>query len=575
GARLRFSEAPRISLFPSRSLELGASSWSSPDGSVRLSFSHAFASISSHALLTGRLVIKKLEVSDLSVAVSHSPYEGRIRDALLDHSMLNRLSSRSQLFRDILDLAPNAVDITGGWGTLILDDGTAYSVHPLEFSASNIHADSNTSFSLRAGISRFEPHASASLSMGGALSIRDDTVSLQLDTSVFTPEEGMGFSEPITLSGGLSYDLSGGSLALGGLRFSGFGQQAALSGDVRSLSNLLKDPHHADARVRIESRLAPPALAVFFPAYRSLLVAMGGECTLSADCLLDSDAVRLNNISASLGGADIRGELVQPLRQAALEGRLETSTLDMEGFSRLLRTVAASPLLANESFWPRLAVTLSTGKFSAGKLEATGVSCRLSGKEGHYELNPLSFSLAGTQAAASLRFSLLPTAPLSARGEFGMSVSDADLERIAAFYPPASVLRGRVNANLELNWTSSRSLSTLSGRGSLTSSDLLLSLPGYGSGADPGQGTLFSTFSIGGGVLSCSDFTLSAGGADIAAKGQLSILDKTVDASGEVRSASQTLPFTLRGSALAPSFHLLPAQGERLGFRFPQPGAKE
>ncbi len=574
GSRLRYSEAPRISLFPSRSLELGASSWSSPDGSVSLSFTRAYASISSHALLTGRLVIKKLEVNDLTVAVSHSPLEGRIREALRTHTLPEKLSSRSQLFRRILDLAPNAVDITDGRGTLVLEGGTAYSIHPLEFSASNIHANSDTSFTLNAGISRSEPRAGATLSMGGALSIRNDTLNLVLDRSVLTPEEGMGFTEPLTLAGGLSYDLSLGSLTLDRLHFSGFAQQAALSGGVRSLSRLLEDPHLANAHALIDARLDPPAIAGYFPACRELLEAMGKGCTLSAECLLDSNAVRLRNISAMLGGADIRGELVQPLRQAALEGRLETSSLDMDGLSRLLGLLAASPALTEAPFWPRLAVTLDAGEFSAGGMKATGLSCRLSGKEGRYELNPFSFSLAGTRAVASLSFSLLPTAPLSVRGEFSLSASGADLAGIAAFYPPASRFGGRVNANLSLDWTSSRSLSTLSGRGSLTSSDLQISLPGTGD-AGPEHGTLFSTFSIKGGILTCKDFTLSAGSDELDATGTVSLLDRRIDASGEVRRGSRSMPFTLQGSALAPSFSLLPEKGGRLEFRFPQAGAKE
>ncbi len=569
GSRLHFNVAPQISLFPRRSIELGSSTWSTPDGSVNVSFSRAYASISSHALFTGRLVIKKLEVSGLTVIISHSPYEVKIKEAIRQHDLLNKLSARSQLFRNILDYAPNAVTITGGRGALILDDGRTFRLDSLDFSASNIHADSNTSFSLRASVACTEPQARASLNMDGALAIRKNSVFLALEKSILTPQYGISFSEPITLAGGLEYSLSSGALTLDKLHFSGFSQQISTSGNVESLPKILRDPHSGRMMAHMEATFDPPALSRFFPTYSALLGEVGVGTALSTDFTLGDEKASFRNITCSFGDTTLTGELIQPLRQAALEGRIYISSVTMPSFSRLFRAITVSPLLSEPARWPRVALTLQAGEFVAGSLHASGLSCRLAGKDGEYELNPLSFEFAGSPVIASLKFNLLPTSPLSARGQFSMSAPGTELRRIASFFPPALSMDGNINANIVIDWTSSRSLATLSGKGSITSDNFQFTFPSGTESTETQPGNLFSTFVIKGGILSCDNFSFTADGLDIVGKTMIDLRLKTLDASGEVRRGANKTPFKAQGNVLAPSFILSPEEDERLNIRLP------
>jgi len=65
GAPLISQTRPVFTLLPNRGLELGASSWQKPDGSVSISFSRASVFISSHDLFVGRFIIKNVPVEDL------------------------------------------------------------------------------------------------------------------------------------------------------------------------------------------------------------------------------------------------------------------------------------------------------------------------------------------------------------------------------------------------------------------------------------------------------------------------------------------------------------------------------
>jgi hypothetical protein len=189
----------------------------------------------------------------------------------------------------------------------------------------------------------------------------------------------------------------------------------------------------------------------------------------------------------------------------------------------------------------------------------------MNGQNGTYELNPLTATLAGSPVIGSLKAVMLPTSPLSARIGLNFSVPQAELGDICQLLLSQGLLKGKGAVNASLSFTTSRGLSSLSGTGSITSSnvhtsfDVLPSRIPVANFLSPGHDfdKLLLFFNAKEGLINVQDFTLEAPRFALSGKGRLNLPEKSVDASGSMRLGGSTvLPVRLRGSLDAPKYSL-------------------
>ena len=160
---------------------------------------------------------------------------------------------------------------------------------------------------------------------------------------------------------------------------------------------------------------------------------------------------------------------------------------------------------------------------------------------------------------------LLPSTPLSSRLSINFSVPQANLNEITQALTGQTLLKGNGAINASISFTTSRGLPSLTGKGSLTSSQvetafsiLPSSLPLVaGVLATDRFDRLFLSFQARDGSLDVEKFSLEAPRLSLSGSGTVDLNERTIDASGSVEMAgSSALPVRLTGDLRSPRYSL-------------------
>lgn len=574
GAPLVSEKAPELTLFPNRGLELAASSWKRPDGSLSFSFSRASVMISSHALLTGKFSIKNFSVDDLNLTM-------KLKKPLMEY--LNGIPASVEHRRDFDDLiqsilhalriAPDNISINRGRVCLIQPDGSTIVFAPVTLSATNVHPGTATKFVLQTDIEGSSPFFHAGIELNCSALLNKDKASFAIEKAMLTPGNGVAFREYLNLSGELDYDFDSDALTLSQLRFKGPDLSATASGSVASLARMYSDPVRGDATLKVEIEGDPQRISsiIHHPlpfADHSIF----SDCSFAAEMRWSDGRMQMSNIQGNADDLTFSGNLVISHSPFVITGDLKLGDLSLDDY-RSSSSDATPKKLENRDFtrWPRVNLQLSAEHLRWNRVHLESVHTRLAGQSGTYEFNPLSGILAGSPVTASMKTVMLPTTPLSSRLSVNFSVPQANLNDISQAIADQPLLMGSGSINASLSFTTSRGLPSLNGKGSLTSSQVETSFSILPSSI-PLAGTLLSSnrfdrlflsFAVKNGQLSVDRLAMEAPRLSLSGSGNVDLVEKTIDASGSVQiPGSAALPVRLEGSLPSPRYSL-DADGNR------------
>jgi len=562
GAPLISQTRPVFTLLPNRGLELGASSWQRPDGSLSISFSRASVLISSHDLFFGRFSIKNFTVEDLRIVL-------RLDKSLKDHSwaIAGKLGERrdvDEIVRFVLhtlSIAPDTINVHRGSICLIEPSGNSVLLSPFTLQATDVHPGTKTDFSLKTEFSQAFPALRASVDLTlSALFTKSDASFTVKDAKVL-PVEGFTFTEPLHLSGSLAYDYDSSAFTFSSLEFSGPALSVKASGGIASLADFYRDPHKGDISASIDLNSAPQELGKllgFTQPFRSV--------ALKGDVQWKNDSLNIKSMQCQADALSFTGALQTSFLPFRLSGNLNFTELDFDALKQRTASDHVGDVDGNDfSRWPRVALSVKAVKLRWDRLVLENADLRIGGQNGTYEVNPLTASLAGSPVTASLKAVMLPTSPLSARIGLNFSVPQAELEDICQLLLRQNLLKGKGSINAALTFTTSRGLPSLGGMGSITSSSVETSfsvLPSrvpITSILSPGNkfDKFLIYFTAKEGLIDMQSFKLEAPRFALTGKGRLDLPKKRVDASGSMRLGGSTvLPVRLYGDVRDPKYSL-------------------
>lgn len=568
GAPLVSQKAPELTLFPNRGLELGASSWKSPDGSLRFSFSRASVMISSHALLTGKFSIKNFSVDDLDLTL-------KLKKPIREH--LDGIPASVEHRRDFDDLiqtilhslriAPDNISIQRGRVCLIQPDGSTMIFSPVTLTASNVHPGTPTRFNLHTDIESSAPAFHAGVELNCSALLDKDKASFAIEKAMLTPGSGVSFREYLSLSGELEYDFHSDALTLSQLHFQGPDLDATASGSVDSLARMYRDPVRGDATLKVEMEGDPQRLATILRHPLPFVDhSIFSDCAFAAEMRWSEGRMRMTNIQGKADDLTFSGNITLVPVPLGLSGELKLGDLTIDDYKSVSQKNQPKKL-ENRDFtlWPRVNLQLSAEHVRWNRLHMENVHARLTGQNGSYEFNPLSGILAGSPVTASMKTVMLPTTPLSSRLSVNFSLPQANLSEISRTLTDQPLLTGNGSINASLSFTTSRGLPSLNGKGSLTSSQVETSfsilpktIPLAGSLLPTRKfDRLFLSFAVKNGLLNVDRLTLSAPRLALTGSGELDLPGKTIKASGSVQMpGSASLPVRLEGSLDDPQYSL-------------------
>lgn len=568
GAPLVTEKTPELTLFPNRGLELGASSWQSPDGTLRFSFSRASVMISSHALFTGKFSIKNFSVDDLDLTMK---LKKPIREYLdgIPASVEHRrdFDDLIQSILHALRIAPDNIRIQRGRLCLIQPDGSTVVFAPVTLSATNVHPGTPTKFNLQTDIEGSSPAFHAGVELNCSALLNKDKASFAIEKAMLTPGSGVVFREYLSLAGELEYDFDSDALTLSQLHFQGPDLEATASGSVDSLARMYRDPVRGDATLKVEMEGDPQRLATILHHPLPFVDhSIFSDCSFAAEMRWSDGRMSMKNVQGRADDLTFSGNLTIVPNPFGISGNLALGDLSIDDYKSVSQN-STPKKLENRDFtrWPRVSLQLSAEHVRWNRLHMENVHARLTGQNGSYEFNPLSGILAGSPVTAAMKTVMLPTTPLSSRLSVNFSVPQANLDEISRTLTDQSLLTGNGSINASLSFTTSRGLPSLNGKGSLTSSQVQTSfsiLPGN----IPLAGSLLSSkkfdrlflsFVVKDGMLSVDKLSLSAPRLSLTGSGDLDLPNKTIQASGSVQMpGSAALPVRLEGSLKDPEYSL-------------------
>ena len=568
GAPLVTEKTPELTLFPNRGLELGASSWQSPDGTLRFSFSRASVMISSHALFTGKFSIKNFSVDDLDLTMK---LKKPIREYLdgIPASVEHRrdFDDLIQSILHALRIAPDNIRIQRGRLCLIQPDGSTVVFAPVTLSATNVHPGTPTKFNLQTDIEGSSPAFHAGVELNCSALLNKDKASFAIEKAMLTPGSGVVFREYLSLAGELEYDFDSDALTLSQLHFQGPDLEATASGSVDSLARMYRDPVRGDATLKVEMEGDPQRLATILHHPLPFVDhSIFSDCSFAAEMRWSDGRMSMKNVQGRADDLTFSGNLTIVPNPFGISGNLALGDLSIDDYKSVSQN-STPKKLENRDFtrWPRVSLQLSAEHVRWNRLHMENVHARLTGQNGSYEFNPLSGILAGSPVTAAMKTVMLPTTPLSSRLSVNFSVPQANLDEISRTLTDQSLLTGNGSINASLSFTTSRGLPSLNGKGSLTSSQVQTSfsiLPGN----IPLAGSLLSSkkfdrlflsFVVKDGMLSVDKLSLSAPRLSLSGSGDLDLPNKTIQASGSVQMpGSAALPVRLEGSLKDPEYSL-------------------
>ena len=568
GAPLVSKTPPELTIFPNRGLELDASSWQSPDGALRFSFSRASVMISSHALLTGKFSIKNFSVDDLDLTMKLKKPVSEYLDGIpasVEHR--RDFDDLIQTILHALRIAPDNITINRGRVCLIQPDGSTVVFAPVTLSATNVHPGTPTKFNLQTDIEGSSPAFHAGVELHCSALFNKEKASFAIEKAMLTPGNGVAFREYLSLAGELEYDFDSDALTLSQLHFQGPDLSATASGSVDSLARMYSDPVKGAASIKVEMEGDPQRLSsiIFHHPLPFADQNIFSDCSLSTDMRWADGRMRMNNIQGKADDLTFAGQLVIMHSPFVITGELKLGDLDIDDYKS--NRNAAPKKIENRDFtrWPRVNLQLSAEHVRWNRVHLENVHARLAGQNGSYEFNPLSGILAGSPVTAAMKTVMLPTTPLSSRLSVNFSVPQANLEDISQALTDQALLTGNGAVNASLSFTTSRGLPSLNGKGSLTSSQvetnfsiLPPNMPLAGSVLSTTRfDRLFLSFTVKDGLLFVEKLNLEAPRLSLSGSGELDLSQKTMNASGAVQMAgSSVLPVKLEGDIEHPRYSL-------------------
>ncbi len=568
GAPLVTEKTPELTLFPNRGLELGASSWQSPDGTLRFSFSRASVMISSHALFTGKFSIKNFSVDDLDLTMK---LKKPIREYLdgIPASVEHRrdFDDLIQSILHALRIAPDNIRIQRGRLCLIQPDGSTVVFAPVTLSATSVHPGTPTKFNLQTDIEGSSPAFHAGVELNCSALLNKDKASFAIEKAMLTPGSGVVFREYLSLAGELEYDFDSDALTLSQLHFQGPDLEATASGSVDSLARMYRDPIRGDATLKVEMEGDPQRLATILHHPLPFVDhSIFSDCSFAAEMRWSDGRMSMKNLQGKADDLTFSGNLTIVPDPFGISGNLTLGDLSIDDYKSVSQS-SSPKRLENRDFtrWPRVRLQLSAEHVRWNRLHMENVHARLTGQNGSYEFNPLSGILAGSPVTASMKTVMLPTTPLSSRLSVNFSVPQANLDEISRTLTDQPLLTGNGSINAALSFTTSRGLPSLNGKGSLTSSQVQTSfsilpdnIPLAGSLLSSKKfDRLFLSFVVKNGMLSVDKLSLSAPRLSLSGSGDLDLPNKTIQASGSVQMpGSAALPVRLEGSLKDPEYSL-------------------
>lgn len=568
GAPLVTEKAPELTLFPNRGLELAASSWKSPDGSLEFSFSRASVMISSHALFTGKFSIKNFSVDDLDLTM-------RLKKPLMEY--LDGIPASVEHRRDFDDLiqtilhalriAPDNISINRGRVCLIQPDGSTVVFSPVTLNATNVHPGTATKFNLQTDIEGSSPFFHAGVELNCSALLDKKKASFAIEKAMLTPGNGVSFREYLNLSGELDYDFDSDALTLSQLRFKGPDLSATASGSVDSLARMYSDPVRGDASLKVEIEGDPQRIsAIIHHPLPFADQSIFSDCAFSAQMRWSGGKMTMTGIQGKADDLTYSGNLTISPNPFVITGDLKLGDLDIDDYRS--NSPSDSPKkLENRDFtrWPRVNLQLDADHVRWNRVHLESVHTRLAGQNGTYEFNPLSGILAGSPVTAAMKMVMLPTTPLSSRLSANFSVPQANLDDLSRAIADRPLLSGSGSINASVSFTTSRGLPSLSGKGSLTSSQvetafsiLPSSIPLAGNLLSTNRfDRLFLSFAAKNGQVTVDRLTLEAPRLSLSGSGDVDLVARTIDASGSVlMPGSASLPVRLEGDLAAPRYSL-------------------
>ena len=416
----------------------------------------------------------------------------------------------------------------------------------------------------------------------------EEKISLAIDKAQLVPDKKSNIKTPLSLSGSIVYDASSRSIHVSQLRFSGFDMSTAASGVLSLPASNLITPEKIIFAGHIDMDGHPDQILSSFcktlPPHKSAL----GAVLLSSDVKISSNQLQLNNLHGKIHDTDYSGHIVAKLSPQRLSGDIKFNDLHLDTAKKIIELLASQPYgQVSPLRWPQTDLQLSADRILWNNAVIKDAACRLAGKGGIYEFNPLSCSIAGGKVISSIKASMLPTSPVSARMHVNISASQADMADLSKYLPWKSLFEGTCNVNVFLEWTTSNALSSLSGKGSVTSTNIKLKVPLFPSqilsenSAEPYKEDLLCSFNMYNGTMSFSSCSLTSSGISMAGTGKLDLRRKTINASGTLVNGNKTAyPVSLTGNIFFPSYSLgnaqaVPDDSFRFQLSFPELSKKE
>ncbi len=562
GAPLISQTRPVFTLLPNRGLELGASSWQKPDGSLSISFSRASVLISSHDLFAGRFSIKNFTVEDLKLTMRlEKPLREYVRSVAGSLSVRRDFDTIVRLVLDSLNIAPDAIHVQRGFICLIEPSGNSILLSPFSLQVTDVHPGSKTDFRLTTELSGSAPAFKALAELNFTALFTKKDASFAVKNAKLSPIEGFSFADPIAFSGSMDYDYGSSAFKFSAMEFKGPSLSVKSSGGIDSLADFYRAPRLGKVNASLELACAPQELGRM-----AGIVQPFSSFELKTDIVCQAGAFRLASMQGKADELSFSGDIQSTLLPFTLSGRLDFDKLDLDAFKGRTSAEQFSDLEQSDfTRWPKVSLQIGAKELLWDRLIIEDVSLRMSGQNGTYEFNPFTGRFAGSPLTASLKTVMLPTSPLSARIGLNFSAPEASLEELSQLLLKQDLLSGKGAINASLSFTSSRGLPSLSGSGSLSSTGVktsfsvlpshipLLGLLNSGNSFD----RLLVSFQAKEGLFDIRSFTLEAPRFSLSGSGSLNLPKRTIDASGSMRMGGSTvLPVRLYGNIRSPKYSL-------------------
>lgn len=635
GKALHMESLPEINLFPSLSLTLGPSTWGEESDDISASFSRASIRLSTSALLAGRMELTRLEAEDLRVncrfpALQPSASPSGTPPGGASASMTKRPlkapdDSLEERVNRLLTLAPDASILNRCSVFLTWADGRSCSFSNIDFKLTNARPNATLGVEASGHVAfRQAPNAplrQATLSLESNLACKDGAFSALVHKALIHPEEHMGFTQDAGLSGGMSWKPGNNTLELDRLEagMPGFSLSASGTLSAPDMAKLLAAaPHDLPEHILLAGKgglqlTCKGAPRLLLPAFgRSPFPDETALSALNADAALrlENGRLTLETLEGELDGMRFSGKLDGTIEPPALRGSLSLGELnparyriasgqkeDSAALPRVTerKTESGATVLAVQP-WPALELSLAVERLLWENLRLENIQARVSGDQGSYSVNPLTFAAWSSQTKAAVDVVLPSVSSLASGGgslrktdvRLQVSAEDIELRQLMEALPKLDALRpeqisgkGRVNARLGFNTADVPG--TLNGQGSISAAPLQLKLTKLSSAAQDlkgltallggraqglekierltSSGTAFEkvlvTFTCDKGVISVTNARCTSPELELDGKGTVNLPQRTLNLAGTLRVAGVAgLPFSVRGPLDNPSFRL-------------------